>query len=458
MRTPVLCLALAIAALARANLLADPSFEQFPTDWQFDLYPAEGVAPTATFTPGQGPAGNRFALVQVTLASTVDWAVELKQNGIRLSAGQTYELEARMSCPVDRPLQFALVGIPAGAAKVVLVREQVVCGPGKGTNCVGGFCSYAVQTAVTTGFASARVKFEMGATTDAQPFKFQSAALRVVPPGSNPPPTPTPPAAKPAPATPTQGVETPTPPTPTLPARTPSPPTPTPTVNDPTVEMPCGGGPGAWSETFSDEFDGDLSKWEVYNSPGHAGNGLRRPEAFSVSNSKVVITAKENAAGATVSGGMSVKATNYQTYGCYVARVRTDVDPSESLSGVLITWPEDYAAEQWENDYYETLSNAARKPLYAFFHSKTALPQAYMEFPDVDASEWHTVAMEWLPDVIKVYIDGQFAGETRDLRFIPQIPMRQTVQLDKKNLNPMNGNTVKMEVDFVRIYEKVGGY
>lgn len=441
MKASFLGLALALAAIGRANMLEDPTFERFPATWQFDQYPVEGVVPAATFTPGQGPAGDRYGLVQVTVAGPVDWAVELKQNALSLSAGQTYELEARLSCPVDRPVQFVLVGLPSGGTKVLLGREQVVCGPGKGRNCVDGFCSYLTRTTVTSNFAAARIKFEMGATADAQPFKFKSAALTTVLPESSLPTTPTPTAPTSTATTPTSTATTPTPPT-----------------TDPLTEIPCTGGAPAWRETFSDEFDGDLNKWDVYNSPGHAGNGLRRPEAFSLSNGKVVITAQDNADGLTVSGGMSVKAANYQKYGCYVSRVRTDVDPSQSLSGVLITWPEDYAAEQWENDYYETLSNAGRKPLHAFFHSKTALPQAYMEFPEVDASEWHTVAMEWLPSVIKVYIDGRLAEETRDLRFIPQIPMRQTVQLDKKNMNPMTGNVVKMEVDFLRIYEKVGGY
>ena len=47
---------------------------------------------------------------------------------------------------------------------------------------------------------------------------------------------------------------------------------------------------------FSDDFGGtgapDASKWSLYDGPGHNGNGLRCPEAFSQADGVLTVTAQ----------------------------------------------------------------------------------------------------------------------------------------------------------------------
>ena len=65
-----------------------------------------------------------------------------------------------------------------------------------------------------------------------------------------------------------------------------------------------------WVLDFEENFDGtevNTDDWDMYDSPGHNNNGLRKPEAFTVEDGLLVITAKENEDGEIVSGGMSHK-------------------------------------------------------------------------------------------------------------------------------------------------------
>ena len=48
-----------------------------------------------------------------------------------------------------------------------------------------------------------------------------------------------------------------------------------------------------WKLVFEENFDGsevNASVWSMYDGPGHAGHGLRSPEAFTVEDGCLVIT------------------------------------------------------------------------------------------------------------------------------------------------------------------------
>jgi beta-glucanase (GH16 family) len=206
-----------------------------------------------------------------------------------------------------------------------------------------------------------------------------------------------------------------------------------------------------WKEVFKEDFNGtklDLTKWNPYNSPGHDKNGLRRPEAFSVANGLLTVTA-EMIDGNLVSGGMAHRA-NYK-YGKFEFKVRAEPDSSAATSAVILTWPE---SEQWpvdgENDIYETLTNASRKPFHTFIHYDKTNKQHHFQH-DADAKEWHVIAMEWSPDSLIIYRDGQPVYTLTDKNAIPQVPHHLCIQLDafKKTM----AGKVKMYVDWVRIYQ-----
>lgn len=208
-----------------------------------------------------------------------------------------------------------------------------------------------------------------------------------------------------------------------------------------------------WKLAFEDDFNGtrvDTVNWQLYNSPGNAGFGLRRPSAFSESNGCLIITA-QMIDGKLVSGGMANK-TNY-TYGKFVFRVRTEKDPSEATSAVVLTWPE---SGRWpmdgENDMYETGTDSSRNHFNTFIHFGTSPHTQYQFTHDADATQWHTVAMEWEKDYIKIYRDSVLVWNLTDTTAIPHDPMHLCIQLDAFK-DTMSG-TVHMYVDWVKIYQK----
>ncbi|MDP4289612.1 MAG: glycoside hydrolase family 16 protein [Bacteroidota bacterium] len=208
-----------------------------------------------------------------------------------------------------------------------------------------------------------------------------------------------------------------------------------------------------WKLVFEDDFSGtslNTDNWGIYSSPGNGGNGLRRPEAFSVSNGLLVVTA-QMVDGNLVSGGMAHK-MNYK-YGKFEFRVRTEPDPSEATSGVILTWPQ---SERWpmdgENDMYETGTGASRNPFNTFIHYGTTPSTQYYFRQNADATQWHTIAMEWEADAIRMYRDSTLVWTLTDVNAIPHVPHHLCIQLDafKKNMT----GTVRMYVDWVKIYQR----
>ncbi|MEM7337695.1 MAG: glycoside hydrolase family 16 protein [Actinomycetota bacterium] len=216
------------------------------------------------------------------------------------------------------------------------------------------------------------------------------------------------------------------------------------------VCAPNSDGTVPWLLVDEDTFDGDeldLDKWIVYNSPGNAGFGLRRPSAIAVDNGLLVITA-QMLNGYLVSGGMAHKVD--QTYGRWEFRVRTDADPSEATSGVVLTWPQ---SENWpidgENDMYETGTVPNRSPFRTYIHYGADNSQEYMTH-DANGTLWHEMAMEWTAERISMFRDGIFVGEVTRDEVIPDVPHHMTIQLDA--WADEMGDPVTMEVDWMRVY------
>jgi beta-glucanase (GH16 family) len=203
---------------------------------------------------------------------------------------------------------------------------------------------------------------------------------------------------------------------------------------------------------FQDDFYGNAlnaSAWSPYNSAGHAGNGLRRPSAFAVDGQGHLVITAQNVNGQIVSGGMANRVN--QTYGLYEFRVRTDPDPTGTMSGVVLTWPQ---SGRWpqdgENDIYETGTRASRDPFGSFVHFGKSNDQRF-HLHNADAAQWHTMAMDWRPKAIKIYRDGALVWTITDPKAIPHTPHHLCIQLDAF-ANRQLGAPVRMYVDWVRIY------
>ncbi|MDP9695119.1 UNVERIFIED_ORG: hypothetical protein J2X79_002688 [Arthrobacter globiformis] len=205
---------------------------------------------------------------------------------------------------------------------------------------------------------------------------------------------------------------------------------------------------GWGSVVAGDEFNytgtPDRTKWSVYNSPGHAGNGIRSPKAWSVANGAATVSG--DSAGTT--GGMSAKFAN-QKYGRWETRMKTNRRDSE-YHPVLILNPVTTSSTCDEVDYAESTTDTT---LVKFFlhYACSGTKQTYASTA-VDTTQWHNYAVEWTPAGITGYIDGVKTFTDTNPAHQPSGSVHQTLQLD---WFPDGSSTAPswMQVDWVRVYK-----
>jgi hypothetical protein len=136
----------------------------------------------------------------------------------------------------------------------------------------------------------------------------------------------------------------------------------------------------------------DNLKWHVYDSAGHAGNGVRRPAAWNVDGSVARVTG--DSSGTT--GGMSAK-FDRRKYGRWEARMRTSARDSE-YHPVLLLWPDsgDWPCDG-EVDYAEGVGDTSRMN---FFLHHGCNNQQISARQAIDTTQWHNYAVDWQPDGI----------------------------------------------------------
>jgi len=218
----------------------------------------------------------------------------------------------------------------------------------------------------------------------------------------------------------------------------------------PAIETEATGSCEPWLLTFSDEFDADGiddDRWIVFDSPDRNGNGVRRPEAITVADGLLVITGGlvENE---VVAGAMASR--HQQLYGRFEARVRTETDPSETMSGLVATWPAgNEHPEGGENVLYDTLTSSNREPFYSYIHHPDSTREEIVH--NTGGEEWHELAMEWTPDAVTILRDGEIVGTVTEPDAIAGTPHVVTLQL-VANRAEMGENVVRMFVDWVRVY------
>jgi hypothetical protein len=190
----------------------------------------------------------------------------------------------------------------------------------------------------------------------------------------------------------------------------------------------------------------DSSKWKVYDSVGHAGNGLRRPSRITVDGAKATISG--TAQGKT--GGMSAKFER-RKYGRWETRMKvSDRDPQ--YHPVLLLWPD---SGNWpcdgEIDYAEGTADTTGM---SFFHHYSCSNSQTRAHKTIDSTQWHNYAVEWTSTAVVGYVDGVEWFRDSDPSHQPPGSMHQTVQLD---WFPASRNTTTkpttMDVDWVRVYD-----
>jgi len=272
-----------------------------------------------------------------------------------------------------------------------------------------------------------------------------SLASAAVPPTTTPPSTTTPAPTTVPPTTTTVA------PTTTVPATTTLPPTTVP----PTTAPPTGPGDGTQAATTlgwgpqadGDEFEGsavDTAKWGLYNSPGHAGEGLRRPSQISVKGGILTIAGTSNG----TTGGMAME--QGRKYGRWEARMQIPKGDFR-YHPVLILWPdaEDFPVGG-EVDYAETTTAASKIDFFLHYSSQNKTTTASRA---VDLTSWHNYAVEWTPTGIRGYIDGVQFFSDLDPTHLPPRSMHQTIQLDWFPSGAAPTTPSSMNVAWVRIYD-----
>jgi hypothetical protein len=186
----------------------------------------------------------------------------------------------------------------------------------------------------------------------------------------------------------------------------------------------------------------DATKWIVYNSPGHAGNGIRSPQQVTVDGSKMVMNGTPDG----TTAGMGARFAN-QKYGRWEVRAAGSGDNEYHLVSIL--WPD---SENWpcdgEVDYAETTGDWN---VIQFFHHYGCSNLQTQAIRPIDVSQFHNYAVDWSPRGIVGYVDGVKWFEDYDPTHQPPGPMHQTLQLDWFPDSTANG-AGEMRVDWVRVY------
>lgn len=138
-------------------------------------------------------------------------------------------------------------------------------------------------------------------------------------------------------------------------------------------------------------------------------------------------------------------ASQYQTYGRYTARFRTD---TTSLSEYHIAWllwpPDDRDWQCAESDFPEAQLDATTVSAFAHYGCNGATDQ-YTHA--IDFTQWHTVTQEWTPGVRKYYLDGTLIGTST--HSVSSGPERFQLQTETDGNGTHAGHLL---VDWVAVY------
>jgi beta-glucanase (GH16 family) len=216
--------------------------------------------------------------------------------------------------------------------------------------------------------------------------------------------------------------------------------------------VPTDPGP-QWKRLTAEDFDTFRPQaWGRYDSVGAFGNGLRRSSAIGVTDGVLNITARGN-----VSGGMAHKLG--RTYGRWEFRARTE--KGRGFGSAILLWPDSERFPQdGEIDIMEVPSETRdRAHFIVHFAGPGGSDKVYGSYAEDDFSEWHTFAVDWLPDRIVFYVDGVERFRVTDRNIIPDKPMHLAMQFDqgpKKDWIAAPDATTpaafSLQVDWLRVY------
>ena len=219
--------------------------------------------------------------------------------------------------------------------------------------------------------------------------------------------------------------------------------------------VPSDPGP-QWRQVTKEDFDSLRPNiWGTYDSVGAFGAGLRRSSAVSVKDGLLNITAT----GGDVSGGMAQQTG--QLYGRWEFRARTD--KGRGFGSAILLWPDsEQFPDDGEIDIMEVPSETRdRTHMITHFAGPNDSDKVYGSYAEDDFSQWHTFALDWLPDRLVFYVDGVERFRVTDRNIIPKKPMHLCLQFDqgpKKDWiaapDASTPASFALQVDWVRVYAR----
>lgn len=208
-----------------------------------------------------------------------------------------------------------------------------------------------------------------------------------------------------------------------------------------------------WPMIANDEFDGtalDRTKWSPYTGETTGGVGRHREENLAVRDGLLTVTSQGK-----TSGGMAW--TKGQQYGRWEARAKTN--KGSGYGDVMLLWPD---AEDWpeggEVNFMEVPKGDRNESHFIVHYGEDNSQVGHTT--QGDFTQWHNYAVEWAPDHVAGFIDGQEVFRTTDPNAIPPRPMHMALQQDIgpygndwiPALDERSPAKVEFQVDWVRIY------
>ncbi len=211
-------------------------------------------------------------------------------------------------------------------------------------------------------------------------------------------------------------------------------------------------GPEWGAPILVEDFNGtriDESKWGVYDSP-NARTNPRTSRATSVAGGMLRMTGGIYG-GKDLSGG--VASTLLQQYGRWEVRLRTEA--GAGYSAVALLMPEDVTPSNYAEVDFVEVGDIPRQLSGVFVHGSDG--QRAAGSMRADFTQWHTAAVDWLPDRLTFWLDGKMVWNYTG----PLVPRNRTMGLALQNdvicdgalcRNASTPATVTMYVDWVRVY------
>lgn len=199
--------------------------------------------------------------------------------------------------------------------------------------------------------------------------------------------------------------------------------------------------------------------WSIYDYPNAPHPRIYKN--FKVANGEAQLIGSYNRATGEIYGAGAVQHIE-QKYGRYEVRMKSD--KGRGYSAVSLLWPVDDAnwPRDGELDLFEVPSFDRSRVMQVTHNGDPMVQQGH--WTTVDASQWHTYAIEWTPTKLVYFIDNKAVWTVTDKKLIPTTGnLRLTLQMDPGDKGTCGGHyqcpdastpaQTIMHVDYVKIWK-----